>query len=354
MNFKLQNYEMVEDRLKRFWEKCPDGRIDTEVINVLMDGAMIMVKAYLYAHRDDKHPTATGIAMDWKGKDSGANRTNWCENSETSAIGRAIANSPYQSKKAPRPSREEMEIALGRRNNTQANTPAKAEKKEVAKSIKEEVALPEPKETKVDQAVDSEMAKKKEIFEMVKEFSVEYEKMMIEKNPDIDAEKDFRMKFPTAVISNMEKCLSTLGYKRYEQKWEQWKKIHNNFQPKKLEPREESVASDEARKIMEDGGIDLMEMNMVNPEDLPPLDEDFNAFPPINKNATYKGRSPESVVSSKQIETMQKCLKFRKLNEAKAVRWINSIYEQNYQHLGDLTKEEASQVIGAFFSQSKR
>ena len=123
---QLANYEMVEDRLKRFWEKCPNGRIDTEVIQVLMDGAMIMVKAYLYEDKDDTNPVATGIAMDWKGKGNNmSTKTNWTEVSETSAIGRAIANSRYQDPKAQRPSREEMVIALGRGKNEEENTPTK-------------------------------------------------------------------------------------------------------------------------------------------------------------------------------------------------------------------------------------
>jgi hypothetical protein len=131
---QLQNYEMVEDRLKRFWEECPNGRIDTEVIQVLMDGAMIMIKAYLYESKEDEKPVATGIALDWKGKGNNmSTKTNWCEVAETSAIGRAIANSRFQSKKALRPSREEMEVALGRQKNTDKNTPAKVEIEETEK-----------------------------------------------------------------------------------------------------------------------------------------------------------------------------------------------------------------------------
>ena len=369
MNFKLQNYEMVEDRLKRFWEKCPDGRIDTEVVNVLMDGAMIMVKAYLYAHRDDKHPVATGLAMDWKGKDSGATKTNWMETSETSAIGRAIANSPYQSKKALRPSREEMQVALGRRENQEKNTPTKVvieeteqekQQPEVDKfyeEVKEEAEVEEKVETEVKTlSALSDDEKKQELFEHVKELASEWEKSMIEKNPDIDPEKDNRMKFYPTIYNNMEKCLDTLGWKKYETKWNQWKSIYKDFPLKKLEPRveEDDISIKEAKGIIQDGGINLMEMNIAGEGDFPPVDEKFNQYPTINKSAPYKGREPLSPASSKQVETIQKCIKFRKLEETKAVRWANHIYGRAYQTLGDLTKEEASQLIGAFFSESKK
>jgi hypothetical protein len=354
MNFKLQNYEMVEDRLKRFWEKCPDGRIDTEVVNVLMDGAMIMVKAYLYAHRDDKHPVATGLAMDWKGKDSGATKTNWMETSETSAIGRAIANSPYQSKKALRPSREEMQVALGRQENQEKNTPTKV----LIEETEQEKQQPEVDEfyEEVKEEV-KDIDERDELFEHVKEVAREWEKGMIEENPDIDPSKDHRMKFNPNVMSNMDKCRTTLNPKSYETKWNQWKSIYQNFPIKKLEPRdeeEEIVGVDEAKKILEDGGINLDDLPVVGSNDLPPVEEHFHNFPNINKSAPYKGRDPMSDASVKQVETIGKCLKFRKLQETKAVRWVNQNYRTNYNSLNELTKEEASQIIGAFFSESKR
>jgi hypothetical protein len=352
---QLANYEMVEDRLKRFWEKCPNGRIDTEVINVLFDGKGVMVKAHLYEHRDDKHPIATGIALDYVGKGSFAD-SNYTELAETSAIGRAIANSPHQSKKAKRPSREEMEIALGRRKNEKKEE-QQPEVDKFYEEVKEEAEVEEKVETEVKTlSALSDDEKKQELFEHVKELASEWEKSMIEKNPDIDPEKDNRMKFYPTIYNNMEKCLDTLGWKKYETKWNQWKSIYKDFPLKKLEPRveEDDISIKEAKGIIQDGGINLMEMNIAGEGDFPPVDEKFNQYPTINKSAPYKGREPLSPASSKQVETIQKCIKFRKLEETKAVRWANHIYGRAYQTLGDLTKEEASQMIGAFFSESKK
>jgi len=108
---RLSNYEEVKDRLPRFWKAVDKGRITTEILNHSDDFSRVVIKASLW---DGDSLLATGIAMDWKGKDNQANKTNWVEVAETSAIGRAIANSRFQDPKAARPSREEMEVALER------------------------------------------------------------------------------------------------------------------------------------------------------------------------------------------------------------------------------------------------
>ena len=108
---RLSNYEEVKDRLPRFWKAVDRGRITTEILNHSDDFSRVVIKASLW---DGDSLLATGIAMDWKDKDRNANRTNWVEVAETSAIGRAIANSRFQDPKAARPSREEMEVAIER------------------------------------------------------------------------------------------------------------------------------------------------------------------------------------------------------------------------------------------------
>jgi hypothetical protein len=110
---KLSNYEEVKDRLPRFWKAVDKGRITTEILNHSDDFSRVVIKASLW---DGDSLLATGIAMDWKDKDRNANRTNWVEVAETSAIGRAIANSRFQDPKAARPSREEMEVAIERQD----------------------------------------------------------------------------------------------------------------------------------------------------------------------------------------------------------------------------------------------
>jgi hypothetical protein len=107
MAFDLSNYETVEQRLVRFWATFPDGRIETCMMNY--DGDSCIFRAELYRHADDAKPMSVGYAHEQR-SDRGVNMTSWCENGETSAIGRAISNSPIQSQgNGPRPSRQEME-----------------------------------------------------------------------------------------------------------------------------------------------------------------------------------------------------------------------------------------------------
>ena len=103
MGFNLDNYETVKDRITRFYADHQDGRILTKLVNspeTLADYAAF--KAFVYLGDVLK---STGYAMEQKGQ-NGVNRDAWVENSETSAIGRALANMDYCG--TIRQSREEM------------------------------------------------------------------------------------------------------------------------------------------------------------------------------------------------------------------------------------------------------
>jgi len=103
--FNLENYETVEDRLVKFWEQHPDGRVLTSIH--YYDDTRILVRAEVYFNREDERPVATGYAEELRGA-SPVNRTSHAENAETSAIGRGLANCGYAAK-GSRPSREEMQ-----------------------------------------------------------------------------------------------------------------------------------------------------------------------------------------------------------------------------------------------------
>jgi hypothetical protein len=104
-SFNLDNYETVEDRLVKFWEQHPDGRVLTNIH--YYDDTRILVRAEIFFNREDDRPVATGYAEELRGA-SPVNRTSHAENAETSAIGRGLANCGYATK-GSRPSREEME-----------------------------------------------------------------------------------------------------------------------------------------------------------------------------------------------------------------------------------------------------
>jgi hypothetical protein len=110
MAFNLDNYETVEDRLVRFWNDHPNGRIFTEMVHY--DDNKVVFKTSIYFDAADEFPKATGFAEEVRGA-SPVNKTSHLENAETSSTGRGLANCGYAPKGA-RPSREEMEkVARG-------------------------------------------------------------------------------------------------------------------------------------------------------------------------------------------------------------------------------------------------
>ena len=125
--FNLDDYELVEDRLKKYWKDNPEGMISTNVVHITEDGTCVTIKADVTDNNG--RLVATGIAQETKG-DGFANTTSWVENCETSAIGRALANWKYQGNKKARPSREEM--AKVKRNSV---TPTTDTKKKAEESV---------------------------------------------------------------------------------------------------------------------------------------------------------------------------------------------------------------------------
>jgi hypothetical protein len=85
-SFDLNDYVQVNERIEKFYEKYPEGSIQTEII--LNENGMVIFKAYAYRNNEDTRP-ATGHAMEKEGS-SYINKTSHIENCETSAVGRAL------------------------------------------------------------------------------------------------------------------------------------------------------------------------------------------------------------------------------------------------------------------------
>lgn len=107
MAWNMSDYEPVADRIARFWEQYPAGRIHTEI--VLINEIQVVVKASVW--RDIAEPQATTIdfAQETIGS-TNINKGSFLENCATSAIGRALADLGF-SPKGKRPSLEEMSKA---------------------------------------------------------------------------------------------------------------------------------------------------------------------------------------------------------------------------------------------------
>lgn len=113
--FNLNDYETVEERLKRAWAKFDELGIDARIVTVNhttptdRSVGTWVVEARLYLSADDQErelPKVTGWAFEVDGG-MGANKTSALENAETSAIGRCLANWAMSGNK--RASRSEME-----------------------------------------------------------------------------------------------------------------------------------------------------------------------------------------------------------------------------------------------------
>jgi len=146
-------YDMVEDRLAKFWEENPDGRIETEILSITADHTSAVHQASIFLNKEDARPVATGIAQDQKGP-VGANQTSWIENGETSAIGRALANYIYAAK--GRPSVTEMQKVENLKESA-GQVETKTVTKSVGKTSNSNTYTPSPSvQKKVDEVKKAE------------------------------------------------------------------------------------------------------------------------------------------------------------------------------------------------------
>ena len=107
----LEQYEPVENRIRSFWAKYPNGRLLTKLERTERPDGRIewICRTEAFTNLDDVRPQATGFATEIEGT-SPVNRSNASENCETSSIGRCLANLGFAAK-GKRPSREEMSKA---------------------------------------------------------------------------------------------------------------------------------------------------------------------------------------------------------------------------------------------------
>ena len=100
-------YAPVADRIVLFYARHPTGRILTRLLS--RTEHEITVQAFVFRSTEEHRPAATGLASERIG-DGDVNTVACLENTETSAIGRALANLGLTAS-THRPSREEMDKA---------------------------------------------------------------------------------------------------------------------------------------------------------------------------------------------------------------------------------------------------
>src|SRR5919198_30 len=102
--FDPNGYAPVAERIRLFYAAHPRGRILTMLASHTEHAVVFM--ALVYRDATDAMPAATGWASEREG-DGDVNAVACLENTETSAIGRALANLGFTASRQ-RPSAEEM------------------------------------------------------------------------------------------------------------------------------------------------------------------------------------------------------------------------------------------------------
>ena len=106
----IQDYVTVAERIERFYERYPEGRLITHIVEHDAERGFILMRAEVYRNPDDAMPAATGHAYELK-SEGYVQRTSYIEVCETSSIGRALAMAGFEVKRGIA-SREEMEKSV--------------------------------------------------------------------------------------------------------------------------------------------------------------------------------------------------------------------------------------------------
>ena len=118
-SFDPAEYAPVAERIATFWERYPTGRIVTRLVKE--SERQVLFEARVYRSPDETRPAATGFAAERPG-DGLINTVACVENTETSAVGRALANLGITAGRQ-RPSLEEMVKAARARQAAASSTP---------------------------------------------------------------------------------------------------------------------------------------------------------------------------------------------------------------------------------------
>src|SRR5262245_45631513 len=138
----MQDYVTVAERIEKFHQVYPQGRIVTFIVEHDGERGFILMRAEGYRNVDDTAPAATGHAFELS-SEGYVNKTSYIENCESSCVGRMLAIMGFEVKRGLA-SREEMEKA------------ARMTIKEIASSVVKE--RNKPSESTQPPATDSKLA----------------------------------------------------------------------------------------------------------------------------------------------------------------------------------------------------
>jgi len=127
MRFNPDEYVTVHERIEKFYEKYPQGRVTTTILEHSAETGFVLMKAEVFRDADDVLPAATGHAYELRSSGH-VQQGSYVEVCETSSVGRALALLGFEVKRGIA-SREEMEKASRRQTAASAApAPRRAEK----------------------------------------------------------------------------------------------------------------------------------------------------------------------------------------------------------------------------------
>jgi hypothetical protein len=129
----LDKYVPVNVRVQEFYNKYPEGSLQSEIVHMSEDGKQVIMRALAYRTPDDIRP-GIGHAEEVNDGRNFVNRTSMIENAETSSWGRALASLGFEVQLGVA-SKEEMEKAISRAEELDKSKarPAAAQEKRAKK-----------------------------------------------------------------------------------------------------------------------------------------------------------------------------------------------------------------------------
>ena len=134
---RFEDYVPVVERLEKFYERFPDGRIITHIIEHNMETGFVLMRAEVYRNADDAQPAATGHAFEVR-SEGFVQKTSYIEVCETSSVGRALAMLGFEVKRGIA-SREEIEKPMRMATGRTAQSPAEPSPEEQAARLDAEI-----------------------------------------------------------------------------------------------------------------------------------------------------------------------------------------------------------------------
>jgi hypothetical protein len=107
MRFDPDSYITVAERVAAFYERFPQGRILTSIVQHNEETGFVLIRAEAYREPDDAWPAATGHAYELKSAGH-VQAGSYVEVCETSSVGRALALLGFEVKRGVA-SREEVQ-----------------------------------------------------------------------------------------------------------------------------------------------------------------------------------------------------------------------------------------------------